>query len=98
MKFTHLLKYGTLVAERWSMKKSGESKERLSIDVKLEEHMKIKLYAARLGMSIRSFVLESIRQRLTQEEEKQHTLMTSYPGPVLKEVWENDQDAAYDNL
>lgn len=80
------------------MKKAEGSKERLSIDVKLDEHKKIKLYAARLGMSIRSFVLESVRQRLAQEEKKQLSLMTSYPGPVLKEVWENDQDAAYDNL
>ena len=80
------------------MKKPAGSKERLSIDVKLEEHVKIKMYAARLGISIRSFVLESVRQRLVQEEEKQLSLMTSYPGPALKEVWDNDQDAAYDHL
>lgn len=81
------------------MIKPSEEKERLSIDLPCEEHRQIKVHAARLGISIRVYVLECIRKHLAQEEEeRQLTLMTTMTSPVLKEVWNNDKDAAYDQL
>ena len=74
-------------------------KERLSIDVEREEHKQIKMYAARHGVSMRIYVLESIRKRLSEDEEsRQLSAMTTYAGPVLKALWDNDKDAAYDKL
>ena len=76
-----------------------EAKERLSIDVQAEEHRLIKMFAARHGVSMRIYVLESIRKRLSEDEEaRELSSMTSYAGPVLKKVWDNEKDAAYDNL
>ena len=81
------------------MTKEAKEKERLSIDVQPEEHRLIKMYAARHGVSIRIYVLESIRKRLSEDEEaRQLASMTTYAGPVLKELWDNPQDAAYDKL
>ncbi len=81
------------------MTKSSKEKERLSIDVQPDEHRLIKMYAAHHGVSIRVYVLESVRKRLSEDEEvKQLSAMTTYAGTVLKELWDNDKDAAYDNL
>jgi len=81
------------------MKRVEKEKERLSIDVRPEEHKLIKIYAARHGMSIRVYVLESIRQRLSQESEvKDLASMTGIVSPAFKELWDNDKDAAYDRL
>ena len=80
------------------MGKPGKGKERLSIDVPPEEHKRIKIFAARHGMSVRLFVLESIRKRWAEEEQKDLRNMVSEAGPVLKEIWDNDKDAQYDQL
>lgn len=81
------------------MTKKAKETGRLSIDVRPEEHRLVKMFAARHGVSIRIYVLESIRKRLSEDEEaKQLSSMTSYAGPVLKEVWDNEKDGAYDNL
>lgn len=75
------------------------AKERLSIDIPPEEHKLIKMCAARHGVSIRIYVLESVRKRISEEEEaRQIASMTADAGPVLKELWNNDRDAAYDRL
>ena len=76
-----------------------KEKERLSIDIQPEEHRRIKIFAARHGVSMRVYVLECIRKRLSEEEEaKDISSMTSSAGPVLKELWDNEKDAAYDKL
>ena len=81
------------------MPKDALDKERLSIDVPPEEHKQIKMFAARHGVSMRIYVLESIRKRLLEDEEaRQLSVMTTYAGPVLRALWDNDKDAAYDNL
>lgn len=79
----------------------GETaKERLSVEIEPEEHRRIKMWAARHGISIRQFVLESLKKQLEEEakEEKELSLMTTSAGPALREVWDNDRDAAYDKL
>ncbi len=83
------------------MKKAAVGRERMSVDVRPEEHRRIKAHAALNGESIREYVLESVRERLRQEEEK--AALADLAGdlgrdPILKELWENPRDAAYDRL
>lgn len=75
--------------------------ERLSIDVRPEEHRQIKAYAALHGQTIRNYVVESIRARMHQESEsKELSALTSniHHDPVLKQLWDNKKDAEYDKL
>ena len=81
------------------MSTPDKEKGRLSIDLQPEEHRQIKIYAARLGISIRHFVLECIRKQLAQEaEERTLVNMVSDVSPLLKELWNNEKDTAYDDL
>ncbi len=73
--------------------------QRISIDVSPEDHRNIKTQAAIHGNSIREYVLESIRERMRHDiEEKNLLKLTTSINPVLKELWNNDLDAAYDRL
>ncbi len=81
------------------MSKSDVKRKRLSIDVLPEERRMIKAYAALHGQSIREYVLETINTGLQQEQENNNILaMTTQINPVLKEVWDNDKDAVYDEV
>ena len=83
------------------MSKADMIRERLSIDVLPEEHKRIKAYAALHGETIREYVVESVRERLRQEAEERElsTLtMNLNQDPVLKELWDNEKDAAYDKI
>lgn len=83
------------------MKKADTARERVSIDVRPEEHRQIKLFATLSGQTIREFVLESVRARMHREQEAQEvSALTKHldADPVLKSLWENEQDAAYDRL
>jgi len=76
-------------------------RDRLSIDVLPEEHRQIKVYAALHGQTIREYVLESIRGRLRRENESRELQALAIhldKDPVLKELWDNEKDAAYDKL
>jgi len=76
-------------------------RDRLSIDVLPEEHRQIKAYAAFHGQTIREYVLDSVRERLRRENEKRElSTLTMHldQDPVLKELWDNEKDAAYDEL
>jgi len=83
------------------MAKANIERERLSIDVLPEEHRRIKAYAALHGETIREYVVESVRERLRREaEEKELSALTMdlKQDPVLKELWDNKRDAAYDKI
>ena len=81
------------------MAKINAGRDRLSIDILPEEHRQIKAYAALHGQTIREYVLESIREQLGQEKEaRELEALTTHIGPVLKELWDNEKDAAYDRL
>jgi uncharacterized protein (DUF1778 family) len=76
-------------------------RERLSIDVLPEERKQIKICAALHGETIRDYVLESVRERLKREVEiKDLSTLTAYleQDTVLKDLWDNPKDAAYDKL
>ncbi|PIQ94179.1 MAG: hypothetical protein COV68_05985 [Nitrospirae bacterium CG11_big_fil_rev_8_21_14_0_20_41_14] len=83
------------------MAKAKMTRERLSIDVLPEEHRRIKAYAALHGETIREYVVESVRERLRQEAEERGLsalTMNLNQDPVLKELWDNEKDAAYDKI
>ena len=81
------------------MKNIAKKRERMSIDASPEEHRQIKAFAAIHGETIRQYVLESVRERLQRESEKEQLMaMTTNPGQALKEVWDNEMDAEYDTL
>jgi uncharacterized protein (DUF1778 family) len=83
------------------MAKAEVIRERLSIDVLPEEHKRIKAYAALHGETIREYVIESVRERLRQEAEERGLsalTMNLNQDPVLKELWDNEKDAAYDKI
>ena len=83
------------------MTKAGMTRERLSIDVLPEEHRRIKAYAALHGETIREYVIESVLERLRQEgEERELSALTMdlNQDPILKELWDNKKDAAYDKI
>lgn len=83
------------------MAKASATRERLSIDVLPEEHKRIKVYAALHGETIREYVVESVRERLRQEAEGRELsalTMNLNQDPVLKELWDNEKDAAYDKI
>ena len=81
------------------MAETKERRCRLSVDVNLEEHSKIKMSAAMHNLTIRRYVLEAIRERLRQDSEQQELLaMSSQADPVLAELWDNEKDAAYEKL
>lgn len=74
-----------------------EVRERLSIDVTPEERRRVKAVAALSGQSIREFVLESIREKIARAmEQRELEAMMSNPSSALEELWNNDQDAIYD--
>lgn len=83
------------------MLKTNTKRDRLSIDVFPEEHRHIKAYAAIHNQTIREYVLESVRQRLAREKEKgELASLTMHldQDRILKELWDNPKDAAYDQL
>lgn len=83
------------------MAKSNTRRDRLSIDVLSDEHRQIKAYAALHGMTIREYVLASVREQLRQEAEERDLLaMTTHLGqdPVLRKLWDNEKDSVYDKL
>lgn len=83
------------------MIKAIDIRERLSIDVSRQEHRRIKACAALHGQSIREYVLKNLREQLNREnEEKGLADLTGHleNDIVLKELWDNKKDSAYDNL
>ena len=83
------------------MAKKNMTRERLSIDVFPEEHKKIKVYAALHGVTIREYVVGSVRARLRREsEERELSALTKnlHQDPVLQELWDNERDAGYDKI
>ncbi|MDP8258668.1 MAG: hypothetical protein P9L90_04520 [Candidatus Aadella gelida] len=79
------------------MSNATTKRDRLSIDVRPEEHKRIKVFAALRGETIREYVIESIRERLrSEDEETQMMALTTKTGEVFKELWDNEKDAQYD--
>jgi len=80
-----------------------ENRVRLSIDLSLAAQRRIRKAAAQRDLSVRQYVLEAVQQRLkedlSKEIERESLLaLSAQADPVLAELWDNSQDAAYDHL
>ncbi|MFH1868173.1 MAG: hypothetical protein ABH843_04305 [Candidatus Omnitrophota bacterium] len=83
------------------MAEKNGARDRLSIDVLPKEHRQIKVYAALHGETIREYVIESVRTRLSHEKEETELAamaMHLKQDPVLKELWNDKKDSDYDKL
>ena len=85
------------------MAQSQEKRARLSIDVPLKVRRHLRVAAAQRDMSIRQYVLDAVQERLREDvhqkrEEEEVLALTAQADPVLAELWDNERDAAYDQL
>ena len=68
---------------------------RLTLDLSPLMHAELKIVAARKRTTMRDYCLKAIRRQLTDEPAE---YLTFESDPVLSELWENDDDAVYDDL
>ncbi len=76
---------------------------RLTIDLPMEVKRRLRLVAAQRDISVRQYVLETIEERLAKDwvelaEQEGLLALTAQADPVLAELWDNEKDAAYDQL
>jgi len=76
---------------------------RLTLDIPADLKRRLRLVAAQRDTSIRQYVLETLEEQLAKdwmELARQEGLLalTAQADPVLAELWDNDEDAAYDQL
>lgn len=76
---------------------------RLTIDLPAEMKRRLRLVAAQRDVSIRQYVLETLEARLAKDwleliEQEGLLALTAQSDPVLAELWDNEKDAAYDQL
>ena len=70
-------------------------KARLTIDLESRLHGRLKVVSARRGTSMRQYCVEAIERQLGEEPEE---YLSAETDPVLAELWDNDEDAVYDDL
>lgn len=81
------------------MRSKIPEKARLSIDVPLELRRRIRTIASVRDSSIRDYVLEAIQEKLEREFREDSWLrLSADTDPVLATLWNNEKDAAYDEL
>ncbi len=78
-------------------------RSRLTIDLPVEMKRRLRLVAAQRDISMRQYLLETIEQQLAQDwvelaEQEGLLALTAQADPVLAELWDNEKDAAYDQL
>ena len=73
--------------------------KQFTLNLSVEEQNRIKNYANSKGKSIEEFVLESINNQILLESEQEYSnSLSQKTSLLLKDLWDNDKDAAYDNL
>ena len=70
-------------------------KARLTLDLDPDLHKRLKVLAALEGTSMREYCVKAIESRI--REKKGHYL-TAEEAPLLAELWDNEEDAVYDDL
>ena len=66
---------------------------RLTIDLDRSLHERLKVVSARKRTSMREYCVQAVERRLS-EESAEH--LTAEADPVLAELWDNEDDAVYD--
>ena len=73
--------------------------KQFTLNLSVEEQNRIKNYANSKGKSIEEFVLESINNQILLESEQEYAnSLSQKTSLLLKDLWDNDKDAAYDKL
>lgn len=70
-------------------------KARLTIDLERELHARLKIVAARKGTTMREYCVQAVETKLAEEPAE---YLTAEEAPVLAELWDNPEDAVYDDL
>jgi hypothetical protein len=76
---------------------------RLTLELPVEVKHRLRLVAAHQDVSVREYVLETVEERLARDwlemaEYEGLLTLTAQADPVLAELWDNEKDAAYDQL
>jgi hypothetical protein len=72
-----------------------EDTTRLTLDVPSDLHGQVKMMAARKKTSMREYCVQAIEHRLREEKAD---YLTAEEAPLLAELWDNEEDAVYDDL
>ena len=73
--------------------------KQFTLNLSIEEQNRIKNYANSKGKSIEEFVLESINNQILLESEQEYAnSLSQKTSLLLKDLWDNDKDTAYDKL
>ena len=70
-------------------------KSRLTLDLDPQMHRRLKMLAASKGVTMRELCLEAIENRVREEKAE---YLTAEEAPLLAELWDNKEDAVYDDL
>ena len=73
----------------------GGKKARLTIDLEPDVHARLKIVAARRRTTMRRYTVQAIERQLSEEPAE---YLTAREAPVLAELWDNPDDAVYDDL
>lgn len=68
---------------------------RLTIDIDPVLHRKLKTLAAQRGITMRELCVRAIQHEVNEERKD---YLTAEEAPLLAELWDNDEDAVYDDL
>jgi len=76
---------------------------RLTVDLPADLRRRLRLVAAHRDASIREYVLEAIEAQLRKDwaevaAQEDLLALNARSDPLLAELWDNDKDAAYDQL
>jgi uncharacterized protein (DUF1778 family) len=81
--------------------KREAKRPRISLDVAPAVRRRIRLAAAKRDVSIRQYILDALRDRLREDlgtDGEELLALNAKADPVLASLWDNDKDAAYDQL
>jgi predicted transcriptional regulator len=70
-------------------------KARLTIDLEPDVHARLKIVAARRRTTMRHYTVQAIERQLSEEPTE---YLTAREAPVLAELWDNPDDAVYDDV
>ena len=78
---------------------SNLTNAQFNLNISIDEQNKIKNYANLKGKSVEEFIIESVNNQILLESDQEYTSMLSKRTPlILEDLWDNENDAAYDNL
>jgi predicted nucleic acid-binding protein len=80
---------------------SMAKRPRISVDIVPAVRRRLRLAAARRDVTVRQYVLEAIEERLREDlgdEGEELLALNAKADPLLADLWDNRNDAAYDRL